>query len=133
MEQIISDVLAHSKKKRLILDSVFNITKDIESLFNCNDALGAEQALDSRMELIQEAIGCDEAIGKALDRAELPRALKLEKIMRLDIEGMELAPEEKALLEVYQTIKSIVDKTIKVDQRFSVKLIGKSSIYSEME
>lgn len=127
----VTDIIAQARKKQLVMDSILTTTKDIDVMFSENNSEGADKALDVRMEQIQEAMRCDEEIGRLIDSASLSESLKLEKITKLQIEGMELSKDENILYELCRNIRSIADRTVEIDKRVSQKIIGKSSIYSE--
>ena len=127
----VTDIIAQARKKQLVMDSILTTTKDIDVMFSENNSEGADKAPDVRMEQIQEAMRCDEEIGRLIDSASLSESLKLEKITKLQIEGMELSKDENILYELCRNIRSIADRTVEIDKRVSQKIIGKSSIYSE--
>lgn len=127
----VTDIIAQARKKQLVMDSILTTTKDIDVMFSENNSEGADKALDVRMDQIQEAMRCDEEIGRLIDSASLSESLKLEKITKLQIEGMELSKDENILYELCRNIRSIADRTVEIDKRVSQKIIGKSSIYSE--
>lgn len=128
---LITDVLTQARKKQQVMAAVLERTKEIDGFFMQNNADLADQSLDARMEQIQEAMACDEAIGKLLDGASLAESLKLEKIGRLQIQGMELSEEERLLYEVYKDTQSIASRTVDIDKKISQRIIGKSSVYGE--
>lgn len=130
MEKSLGEIMDHVRKKQLVLTNIFRITKEIEDCFKSNDAAGADHRLDLRMEEILAAQECDENIARILDMMDTTEALRLTKIMRLQTRDIHLQGNEKVLFDMYTNIKSIVDKTIEIDQRMSQKIGGEASVYN---
>ena len=131
MDEAILQILEQLEKKQGIMNGILSTTKDIESMFQNNDTEGAEISLGTRMEQINEAIACDEEIGMIIDNMELSKALKLEKIIKLDLEGMAPDADEQALIEAINIIRHVAGRAMEIDKKFSIKIIGESSIYKQ--
>lgn len=130
MDNTIAQIIEHVREKQLALDNVLRITKEIEERFGNNDAPGAEMALDLRMEEILSAQACDEEIELIFDKMDIAKALRMGKIVKLQVADMELSEDEQQLYNLYKNIKSIVDRTIEIDKRLSKKIGGASSLYN---
>ncbi|MDO4710926.1 MAG: hypothetical protein Q4A75_03030 [Peptostreptococcaceae bacterium] len=133
MNREIEQILDHVRKKQLALTNIFRITKEVEECFRNNDTVGADHALDLRMEEILSAQECDEEIEQIFDRMDTTEALRLTKIMRLQAWDIHLKAEEKTLFEIYTNIKTIVDKTIEIDRKMSRRIGGYASVYHKSE
>ena len=131
MDKLVVEILEELRKKQSIMDRVLLATRDIEAMFAANDQEGADQALNIRMDHINDAMACDEKIAMLIDNQELTRSLRLSKLTRGEAEGMELTEDEKIILDVREAIRQTAGSALEVDKRFSTKLIGNSSIYNE--
>ena len=131
MDEAILQILEQLEKKQGIMEGILSTTQDIDAMFQINDAQGADMALNIRMEQINEAMNCDEEIGRIIDQMELSKALKLEKIIKLDLEGMAPDADEQALIEAINIIRHVAGRAMEIDKKFSIKIIGESSIYKQ--
>ncbi len=131
MDKDWAELLPHIRKKRQTFEEIFRMTKELDDCFKKNDPAGAEYWLDLRGEEILAAQRCDERMEELLDKMELQKALRLTKIMRLQGNDMEMDPSEKMLSEMFEEIKSIVDKTMEYDRRLSRHIGGKLSVYHQ--
>lgn len=130
MDNTITQIIEHVREKQLALENVLRITKEIEERFSNNDAPGAEMALDLRMEEILSAQASDEEIELIFDKMDIAKALRMGKIVKLQVSDMELSEDEQQLYNLYKNIKSIVERTIEIDKRLSKKMGGASSLYN---
>ena len=131
MDEAILQILEQLEKKQEIMEGILSTTQDIDAMFQINDAQRADMALNIRTEQINEAMNCDEEIGRIIDQMELSQGLKIEKIIKLDLEGMEPKDSERALIDGVNRIKHVAGKALEIDKKFSLKIIGESSLYQK--
>lgn len=119
------------RRKQLLMGAILEKTKEIETYFANNDQETADLVLGERMELINSSIQCDENIGRQVDQADLSQSLKLAKILKLEIEGMDISEDEKILIDLSREIRSIAGRALEIDKSFSKRMFGSASIYHE--
>lgn len=134
MEQnsYIMEIMKQYQKKYTIVDEIFRLTGEIADSLSRNDHVSSQLLLNMRQEEMDQADHCDSKIAMFEDAMSPGERQHLRTILK-DENGGVLANtwEEKKVLEIYNNIKSILQKTIEIDRRINLRLAGEDSFYKK--
>ncbi len=123
-------ILDNLKKKYKYVDSIFTFTKDMQKVFELQDAVSFERLLDMRGDAMVMASKIDEANLEIIDKLPKPLSDKMRGVLfpgkqGVNIESIKLSnPLETNIYDTNKQIGQLLAKIVRLDSEVSARVNG---------
>lgn len=129
-ESIMIEILKQYQKKYSIVNEIYRLTEEIGDLLSKNDRVSSQLVLGMRQDEMNESDRCSNSLVLLEDAMEQGEREHLHLLLESkDGTGIAETWEEKKILEIQKNIQLVLQKSIEIDKKISLKIAGKDSYY----
>ncbi len=126
---IFIEIMKKLQRKYGSMNEIFRITQEMQEVLQRDDRVSLDMLISMRQEELERAVDCDRDIQYLLSVLPPEKREQVRGWLNQGTAKEQDGFEAVKMGEIAASIRSVLEKTIQVDQRMSKRVAGKDSFY----